>query len=48
MAAHMACGEGQAAGRKMRDSLMRSDDCPTFEEFLGHLEEEYAGISTDW
>ena len=55
MAAHGACGEGNAAGggevvaagRKMRDSLMRNaDECPTMEEFLGRLEEDYAGISS--
>ena len=53
MAAHAACGDGeaggvevQAAGRKMRDSLMRNADCPTMEQFLGRLEEEYAGISS--
>ena len=47
MAAHGACGEGEAAGRKMRDNLMRNaDECPTMEEFLGRLEEDYAGISS--
>ncbi len=45
-AAHEACGE--AAGIKKLDSLMRNDKCPTIEELLGQLEEEYKGISTDW
>ena len=43
MAASESCEGEMATGRRMRSLLRNADDCPTMDDLLQQLTEQYAG-----
>ncbi len=43
MAASESCEGEMTAGRRMRSLLRNADDCPTMDDLLQQLTEQYAG-----